>query len=94
MKIIAIPICALVLAGCGGIAKKKPATDRPALEVGMTTLQEVEKIKGKPARYEGEAAEFGTVTWVYPDMKFHFKRGILQKIEDTGHNNHKEGAGE
>ncbi|MDF3131056.1 hypothetical protein P0Y35_17730 [Kiritimatiellaeota bacterium B1221] len=51
------------------------------LKMGMSP-RKVKKIKGKAAEIQS-AAEFGSSTWIYPDMLLRFVRGSLYDVELT-----------
>lgn len=52
------------------------------LKFGMS-FTAVEAIKGKAPKGLFGAAEFGTFTWIYPDMKLRFVRESLNDVELT-----------
>jgi hypothetical protein len=89
VKIVALLACLSFFSGCSSAEQQesktapRSKTSNLVLQVGITTYQDVEASIGKPMKYEGEAAEFGTVTWVYTDLKLYFKRGKLVRIERT-----------
>ena len=96
MKVTVYLMCVCLLAGCSVRSPEQdtqpqadPVQTRTniTLQVGVTTMFDVKKSRGEPEKYEGEHAEAGTITWVYADVKLHFKQGRLERIEEEPHNN-------